>query len=72
MRRRLPRCGTVGYANAIAPDGQTVAQAPQPMHRCGSTTTWSPSARIAAVEQTSMHWLQPVFCDRLWAQSDDL
>ena len=30
------------------------------MHRCGSTATWSPSARIAAVEQTSMHCVQPV------------
>jgi len=23
---------------------------------------------MASVEQTSMHWLQPVFSDRLWAQ----
>ncbi len=42
------------------------------MHRCGSTLTWSPSAAMAAVEQTSMHWLQPVLRDRLCAQMDAL
>ena len=34
--------------------------------------TWSPSARIAAVEQTSMHCVQPTFCERLCAQIDAL
>jgi hypothetical protein len=42
------------------------------MQRWGSTLTWSPSATMAAVEQTSMHWLQPLLCDRLWAQIDAL
>jgi len=52
----------------MAPDGQTVAQPPQPMHKCGSTLTWSPSAKIASVEQTSKHWLQPILPERLCAQ----
>ncbi len=42
------------------------------MHRWGSTFTWSPSAEIASVEQTSRQRLQPAFCDRLWAQIDAL
>ena len=49
-----------GTGKLMAPDGHTVAQAPQPMHRCGSTLTWSPSEAIASVEQTSMQALQPV------------
>ena len=52
----------------MAPDGQTVAQPPQPAQRCGSTLTWSPSARIAPLEHTSMHRLQPDWPERLWAQ----
>ncbi len=42
------------------------------MQSCGSTDTWSPSARIAAVEQTSMHCVHPTFCDRACAQIDAL
>jgi hypothetical protein len=34
--------------------------------------TWSPSARMAAVEHTSMHWLHPGFSERLCAQIDAL
>ena len=56
----------------MAPEGQTVVHAPQPRQRCGSTKTWSPSDRIARVEQTSMHCVQPVFSDRLCAQMDAL
>ena len=52
----------------MAPDGHTEAQAPQPMHRCGSTFTWSPSAAMASVEQTSMHLLQPSIPERECAQ----
>ncbi len=52
----------------MAPEGQTVEQAPQPMHRWGSTFTWSPSDEIACVEQISMHLSQPVTCERLCAQ----
>ena len=40
---RAPRIG-VGHRAR----GHTVAQPPQPTHRCGSTLTWSPSALIAA------------------------
>jgi hypothetical protein len=54
----------------MAPEGQTVAHAPHPMHRCGSTFTWSPSDAIACVEQMSMQALQPLTCERLCAQID--
>ena len=55
-----------------APDGHTVVQAPQPTQRWGSTKMWSPSARMAAAEQMSMHCVQPVLCERLCAQIDAL
>jgi hypothetical protein len=42
------------------------------MHNCGSTNTPSPSARIACVEHTSMHCVQPTFCERACAQTDAL
>ena len=66
---RTPRSAARGYAYDIAPDGQTVAHAPQPAHRFGLTFTWSPSWLMAPVEQTSMHALQPVLRLRPWAQS---
>ena len=47
---------------------EAVGQAPQPAHRWGSTLTWSPSARIAPVEHTSMQRLHPVTPERLCAQ----
>jgi apolipoprotein N-acyltransferase len=65
---------TRGYAYVIAPDGQTLAHAPQPMHKCGSTLIrlCSGSLVIARVEHTSMHWVQPVIVERLWAQDFSL
>src|SRR5215210_5880599 len=65
---RSPMSGTVGYAYDMAPEGHTVAQPPHPAQRWGSTLTWSPSARMAPLEQTSMHLLQPSRAERLWAQ----
>ena len=56
----------------IAPDGHTVAHAPHPMHKCGSTLTWSPSALMAAVEQMSMHWVHPILRERPCAQIEGL
>jgi hypothetical protein len=42
------------------------------MQRCGSTATPSPSARIACVEHTSMHAVQPTLRERACAQIDAL
>ncbi len=50
--------------------------APQPTHRCGSTTIppvplrpfVCASLRIAAAEQTSMHAVQPIWPFLVWAQ----
>src|SRR5262245_65722467 len=65
---RAPISGTRGLAYVMAPDGQTVAQPPQPAHRCDSTFTLSPAAVIAFVEHTSMHRVQPTLPDRPCAQ----
>ena len=73
---RAPSSFGRGAAKVSAPLGQTVVQAPQPTHRCGSTMMPPPlvlpfsdaSLRIAAAEQTSMQAVQPVWPLRLWAQ----
>ena len=64
---RWPSSGTRGYWKDSAPDGHTVLQVPQPLHSQGSTAITSPWLRIAAVEQASMQFVQPVFFARLWA-----
>ena len=58
---------TGSQSGIITNDGHTVAHAPQPMQRCGSTLTRSPSEAIARVEQISMQDVHPVMPERLWA-----
>ena len=65
---RVPSSFGRGAAYVSAPLGHTVVHAPQPTHRCGSTTMppvpvlplVCASLRIAAAEQTSMHAVQPI------------
>ncbi len=74
---RVPISFARGAAKPSAPLGQTVVHAPQPTHRCGSTTMpplvvrplVTASLLIAAAEQTSMHAVQPIWPLRVWAQS---
>ena len=58
-----PKYGTVGLTYVIAPEGQAVAQAPQPIHKCGLTLTRplpdSNTELIACVEQISMQAEHP-------------
>ena len=77
VRMRRPMSSGFGVAYVSAPLGHTVVQAPQPTHRCGSTTMPPPvarpfaeaSLRIASAEQTSMQARQPICSLRLCAHS---
>src|SRR5438105_8530957 len=50
--RAQPRSTLFPYTTLFrsAPEGQTVAHAPQPMHKCGSTCTRSPADERVQVE----------------------